>query len=146
MHFVLTVPGSYAAAIQDAWHSKYTNIRFVPWEGEPPRITDRRGRWYPARDWPWCTQGALARTWTLPLKSQRDYQNMLMETLVASLESTPGPCRLQYMLQPVTIAQQARLKQFVIASEQQGRLRQVQDPAHQGVGYLFGELRGGGVR
>lgn len=136
IHFVVTVPKAYAAGIQGAWHSKYTNIRFVPWEGDPPRVTDGRGRWRPARNWPWCTQGALARTWTLPLKSQRDYQNMLMETLVAQLESTPGPCRLQYVLQPVSIAQQAHLKQFVIASEQRGRLRQVQDPAHQGVGYV----------
>lgn len=118
--------------VEGAVHSKYTNVRFQDWE-DP----DEKG-------WPVAQQITLAKHWSLPLRIQKNYQNSVMETIIANLEGSPGVARLQFVLVPASSDYQETVKAHIGRRQRQALRAQQSDPTHPGIGYVEDEeLKGG---
>lgn len=79
VHFLLAAPHPHGwlSGIEDVWRSKYTKIRFTPWQGL-------------GRAWPVAQQVTLAQTWRKRTAVVDSYQNSVVETVVQALDRAPG--------------------------------------------------------
>ena len=123
VHFLLSAPHEWLPALEDIWRSKYTNIRFVPWQDV-------------ARPWPVAQQIVLSKHWRYATETVRDYQNSVVETLVQALDRADGEAHLQYHMTPIPAGGlHETLRSHIRNMEYSARNQQLADPANPGVGY-----------
>ncbi|MCY0885026.1 MAG: GGDEF domain-containing protein [Firmicutes bacterium] len=121
VHFLLAAPHGWLSGIEDVWRSKYTNIRFTPWQGL-------------GRAWPVAQQITLAQTWRKRTAVVDSYQNSVVETVVQALDRAPGNIHLQYCLTPLPTARyHAALRSHVHTEQRRARAAQQANPADPGL-------------
>lgn len=123
VRFYLTAPAAVLPFIQARIQSTYQNVRFSP-TGDRPR--ERYG---------YAQQFVLAEEWHAGLKTLKNYQNLISESLVAALDSSAGSACLQFVLIPSFVTSR-EIKTKVREVEGRRTSHRAQDPAHPGVGYV----------
>lgn len=120
VRLLLVAPQKFLGTIQQYLRAKYTNIRFQ--EVELP----------PARDWRVRDQIVLARQWIHSTKTQKDYQNSVVETIVQAMDGAPSAAHLQILLTPLGAHLHKALQNAIRGKEQYTRGVQQQDPSDPG--------------
>ncbi|OPY62242.1 MAG: AAA-like domain protein [Pelotomaculum sp. PtaU1.Bin065] len=128
--FYITAPASKLEAIKKRFQSTYQNLRFN--DGYPDH-----GQYQILQ------QYKLARPWFYTLKSLRDYQSSITESLVNVLDSAVGVVRLQVILIPAPLSFQQQVKNMQISFEREHLSDKIYDQSSPGIGYTEDkELKG----
>lgn len=124
IHFLVAAPcdlHDWLKVVEDTLRSKYTNIRFRPWEDE--RVF-----------FPVCQQIVLAKHWRHPTETVKTYQNSVVETIVQAMDRAEGPVHFQIHMTPVpSEALHAQLRSQLRSLEHTARQAQQQDPSDPGL-------------
>lgn len=122
IHFYLSASKGLNG-IQSRLQATYQNIRFEPVETKS---------WEQA----YGEQLRLARKWFYPLRSLRNYQSSITESLVNVLDNADGRVKLQFVLVPKGLRFQKLLRKMQEKYEITEREVSLEDPADPGMGYL----------
>ncbi len=123
VRFYLTAPGRVMGYVQARLQATYQNVRFAP-------ATDR-----PKAHYLYAQQFRLAEHWSLGLKSLKNYQNLISESMVAALDRAEAEVRLQFVLIPAGVTAR-EIKGRVRYVEGAAQRRRAGDAGDPGVGYV----------
>ncbi|MCL6479352.1 MAG: TraM recognition domain-containing protein [Peptococcaceae bacterium] len=128
--FYVTSPADKLEAVKKRLQSTYQNLRFQ----DAGPVDD---------NYHVLQQYGLARPWFYTLKSLRDYQSSIVESLVNVLDGAAGRARVQFVLVPAPMDFQQRIKRMQEIYEREHLLDKIQDQASPGIGYTQDkELKG----
>lgn len=130
IRFYITAPVAKLEAIKKRFQSTYQNLRF-------------HGADLKDKDFQVLQQYRLSRPWFYTLKSLRDYQSSITESLVNVLDGAAGKVRLQFILEPAPLSFQNRVKSMQMSYEREHLSDKIQDQSSPGIGYTQDkELKG----
>lgn len=130
VHFVIGGHRMRIERIEQILRSKYTNIRFIPWENEE------------RHDFRYLQQVVLRKPFHLSTETVRDYTSSVVESIVQLLDAAEGPVHLQYHMTPLPMEKYHRAVQARVRhTEYRLRKDQAFDPAAPGVGYVEDKLQ-----
>lgn len=128
--FYITAPAAKLEAIKKRFQSTYQNLRFDEADSE-------HGQYQVLQ------QYRLAKPWFYTLKSLRDYQSSITESLVNVLDGAAGVIRLQFVLIPAPLSFQQQVKNMQISYEREHLSDKFYDESSPGIGYTQDkELKG----
>ncbi|MEG6617618.1 TraM recognition domain-containing protein [Peptococcaceae bacterium 1198_IL3148] len=123
IRFYIGAPNWAINGIKARLQSTYQNITFT----STNRITS---------DYDVRQQFGLARKWIYPLRSLRNYQSSITESLVSVLAVEKDNVRLQFLLTPKGLGFQKKVKLMQKAYEQTNIVEKLQDKSDTGMGYV----------